>query len=151
MITQDKNHIPPPRMPHWFSRQSYRSLTGNRQRHSERITCRKPLQWFLNVWDNVPMNLKYVCQQYFTCMCLNSVFSFLLNIYYLSLHQYYMLNSVFSSFKHIIFSITSILYIYCMLVREIFIFPEPACYKCFIILNETKKTHTCKILLANIF
>ena len=25
--------------------------------------------WFLNVRDNVPMNLKYVCQQYFTCMC----------------------------------------------------------------------------------
>jgi hypothetical protein len=25
--------------------------------------------WFLNVWDNVPMDLKYVCQQYFTCMC----------------------------------------------------------------------------------
>jgi hypothetical protein len=24
--------------------------------------------WFLNVWDNVPMDLKYVCQQYFTCM-----------------------------------------------------------------------------------
>ena len=31
----------------------------------------------------------------------------------------------------------------------IFIFPEPACYKCFIIPNETKKTHTCKILLAS--
>jgi hypothetical protein len=25
--------------------------------------------WFLNVWDNVPMYLKDVCQQYFTCMC----------------------------------------------------------------------------------
>jgi hypothetical protein len=24
---------------------------------------------FLNVWDNVPIDLKYVCQQYFTCMC----------------------------------------------------------------------------------
>ena len=22
--------------------------------------------WFLNVWDNVPMNLKYACQQYFS-------------------------------------------------------------------------------------
>ena len=33
----------------------------------------------------------------------------------------------------------------------IFIFPEPACYKCVITPNETKKTHTCKILLANIF
>ena len=30
-------------------------------------------------------------------------------------------------------------------------FPEPACYKCFIIPNEPKKTHTWKILLANIF
>jgi hypothetical protein len=38
-----------------------------------------------------------------------------------------------------------------VLVGEyIFIFPEPACYKCFIIPNEIKKTHTCKILLANI-
>ena len=25
--------------------------------------------WFLNVWDNVPMDIKYVCQKYFTCMC----------------------------------------------------------------------------------
>ena len=25
--------------------------------------------WFLNVWDNVPMDLNYACQQYFTCMC----------------------------------------------------------------------------------
>jgi hypothetical protein len=49
-----------------FPRQSYRSLTGKRQRHSERITCKRPLQWFLNVWDNVLMDLKYVCQQYFT-------------------------------------------------------------------------------------
>ena len=32
-----------------------------------------------------------------------------------------------------------------------FIFPVPACYKCFIILNETKKAQICKILLANIF
>ena len=69
MITQDKNHIPPPRKPRGFSHQSYRSLTGKRQRHSERITCRRPLQWFLNVWDNVPMDLKYACQQYFTYMC----------------------------------------------------------------------------------
>jgi len=39
-----------------------------------------------------------------------------------------------------------------ILVDEyIFIFPVPACYKCFIISNETKKTHICKILLANIF
>ena len=38
-----------------------------------------------------------------------------------------------------------------LVAESIFIFPEPACYKCFIIPNETKKTHTCKILLANIF
>jgi hypothetical protein len=25
--------------------------------------------WFLNISDNVPMDLKYVCQQYFTYMC----------------------------------------------------------------------------------
>jgi hypothetical protein len=31
-----------------------------------------------------------------------------------------------------------------------FIFPKPACYKCFTIPHETKKTHTCKILLASI-
>jgi hypothetical protein len=35
--------------------------------------------------------------------------------------------------------------------ENVLIFPEPACYQCFIIPNETKKTHTCKILLANIF
>jgi hypothetical protein len=76
VITQSKNHIPwntnhisPSRMPRGFSRQSYRSLTGKLQRHSERISCRRPLQWFLNVWDNVPMDLEYVCQQYFICMC----------------------------------------------------------------------------------
>jgi hypothetical protein len=45
-----------------FPHQSYHSLTGKHQRHSERITCRRPLP----SWDNVPMDLKYVCQQYFT-------------------------------------------------------------------------------------
>jgi hypothetical protein len=69
-ISWNKNHIPPPRKPCRFSRQSYRSLTGKRQRQSECITCRRPLQWPQpKSWDNVPMNLKYVCQQYFTCMC----------------------------------------------------------------------------------
>ena len=88
----------------------------------------------------------------------------------------------FLSFAHCIYILNilfyRILYIHCMLVREIwkcihprvsyslratpegkmrlvgeyiFIFPEPACYECFIIPNETKKTYTCKILLANIF
>jgi hypothetical protein len=77
VITQDKNHIPwnknhipSPRKPRGFSRHSYHSLTGKRQRHSERITCRRPLQWSQpKSWDNVPLDLKYVCQQYFTCMC----------------------------------------------------------------------------------
>ena len=52
-ISWNKNHIPPPRKPRGFSRQSYRSLTEKRQRHSERITCVRPLQW----------------PHYFTCMC----------------------------------------------------------------------------------
>ena len=43
VIGQDKNHIPPPRKPRGFTRQSYRSLTGKRQRHSERITRKRPL------------------------------------------------------------------------------------------------------------
>ena len=82
MITQDTNHIPwnkyhipPLRKPRGSSRQSYRSLTGKRQRHSERITHHLQAtvtmllwMWFLNVWDNVSMDLTYVCQQYFTCM-----------------------------------------------------------------------------------
>ena len=39
-----------------------------------------------------------------------------------------------------------------ILVGEyIFIFPEPVYYKCFIIPNETKKTHIFQILLASIF
>ena len=70
--TQDKNHIPwnknripPPRTLRGFSRQSYRSLTGKCQRQSERIIC----IWCLNIRDNVLMDLKYACQQYFTYMC----------------------------------------------------------------------------------
>jgi hypothetical protein len=61
-IPWNKNHIPHPRKP--------------RQRHPERINFRRPLQWphplwmwLLNVWGNVPMDLEYVCQQYFVCMC----------------------------------------------------------------------------------
>jgi hypothetical protein len=69
-IPWNKYHIPPLRKPRGFSRQSYRSSTGKCQRHSERITCRRPLQWALNVWDNVPMDLEYVFQQYFTCTCM---------------------------------------------------------------------------------
>ena len=70
-IPWNKNHIPPTLKPHGYYCQSYRSLTGKRQRHSERIICRRRLQWMwlLNVWDNVPVEFKYICQQYFTCMC----------------------------------------------------------------------------------
>jgi hypothetical protein len=68
VITQDKdhiNHIPPLPKPSGFSRQIYRSFTGKRRRHSERIIT----MWFLNIWDNIPIDLKYVSQQYFTYMC----------------------------------------------------------------------------------
>jgi len=44
-IPWNKNHIPSPRKPSRFSHQSYRSLIGKRQRHSERITCMRPIQW----------------------------------------------------------------------------------------------------------
>ena len=76
LIPWNKNHIPPPRKPHRFSHQIYRSLTGKHERHSEHITLGYWFwislllwMWFLNVWDNVPMDLQYVCQQYFTCIC----------------------------------------------------------------------------------
>ena len=54
------------------------SLAGHRYNgHSRKaLTCpirgRNSLllrMWFLNVWDNVPMDLEYACQQYFTYMC----------------------------------------------------------------------------------
>ena len=39
-------------------------------RNSERIILQATVtMWFLNIWDNVPMDLEYVCQQYFTYMC----------------------------------------------------------------------------------
>jgi hypothetical protein len=44
-----QNHIPPPLKPRGFSRQSCHSLTGKRQRHSERINCRRPLQVVVDV------------------------------------------------------------------------------------------------------
>ena len=81
MITQDKNHIPwnkyhisPSRKPRGFSRQSYRSFDRKTSEalgthHLQATVTMLLWMWFLNVWDNVPMDLKYVCQQYFTCMC----------------------------------------------------------------------------------
>ena len=39
-------------------------------RNSEHIILQATVtMWFLNIWDNVPMDLKYVYQQYFTYMC----------------------------------------------------------------------------------
>jgi hypothetical protein len=67
-ITRNKNHIPPPRKPRRFSRQSYRSLTGKRQRHSEHITCRRPLQFVVDVVFKC-LRQRSNGQQYFTCMC----------------------------------------------------------------------------------
>ena len=67
-IPWNKNHIPPPRKPHRFSHQSYCSLTGKRQRHSERITCRRPLQFVVDVVFKC-LRQHSNGQQYFTCMC----------------------------------------------------------------------------------
>ena len=80
MITQDKNHIPwnknhipPPRKPRWFSPPDLsffdRKTSEALGTHHLQETVTMLWMWFLNVWDNVPMDLKYVCQQYFTCMC----------------------------------------------------------------------------------
>jgi hypothetical protein len=77
VITHDKNHIPrnkyhipPLRKPRTFSRRCYRSLSEPLGTHHLQATATMLLwMWFLNVWDNVPMDLKYVCKQYFTCMC----------------------------------------------------------------------------------
>jgi hypothetical protein len=132
VITQDKNHIPPPRKPRGFSHQSYRSLTGKRQRHSERITCRRPLQWFLNVWDNVPMDLKYACQQYFTYMCFLGFIPYNKTFIACGFRKY---ENVFTHEYHIPLG-PRVSYSprpegNMILVGEyIFIFPEPACNKC---------------------
>jgi hypothetical protein len=63
--------------------QSYRSLTGKYQRHSERITCRRPLQFVVDV--------------VFKCLR----------------HKDNEFNIIFDEIVEVI------LYIYCMLVREI--------------------------------
>jgi hypothetical protein len=70
VITQDKNHIlwnknhiPPHRVfPSELSFFDWKT--------SETLGTHHLLwMWFLNVWDNIPMDSKYVCQQYFTCTC----------------------------------------------------------------------------------
>jgi hypothetical protein len=74
--------------------------------------------WFLNIWDNVPMDLKYVCQQYFTYMC------------FLGFIRYNktLIANLFLKIDHR----CAILYIYCMLVREIWkcIHPRGIWYSC---------------------
>jgi hypothetical protein len=45
------------------------NVRGTRNTSLADDRCNLLWMWFLNVWDNVPMDLKYVCQQYFTCMC----------------------------------------------------------------------------------
>ena len=65
-IPWNKNHIPPPRKPRWFSRQSYRSLIGKRQKHSERIIC-----------YNVVVNVVFKCLRQRSNglkICLSAVF-----------------------------------------------------------------------------
>ena len=85
--------------------------------------------WFLNVWDNVPIDLNSVCKQYFTCMC------FLGFIWYnktfiacrfrkyenLFTHEYYITPRALPSGNMI------------LLGESIFIFPSPACNKCIIL------------------
>jgi hypothetical protein len=54
--------------------------------------------WLLNVWDNVPMNLKYACQQYFTSMCFLGFISynktFILCIKECSLGKYHTITDI---------------------------------------------------------
>ena len=71
MITQDKNHIPwntnhiPARVIVLWQE----NVRGTRNASLADDRYNLLWMWFLNVWDNVPMDLKYAYQQYFTCMC----------------------------------------------------------------------------------
>jgi hypothetical protein len=73
VITQDKNHIPWNKNhipPSEASQVFPPELSFFDRKMSESLEMHHLLwMWFLNVWENVPMYLKYVCQQYFTCMC----------------------------------------------------------------------------------
>jgi hypothetical protein len=79
VITHDKNHIPwnkyhipPPRKPRmffptelsFFDRKTSEALGAH---HLQATVTMLLWMRFLNVWDNVPLDLKYDCQQYFTC------------------------------------------------------------------------------------
>jgi hypothetical protein len=79
---------------------------------------------FLNIWDNIPMDLKYVSQQYFTCMC------FLGFIWY---NKTFMRVQEIWKFIHprVSYSPRALPSVNMILLGEyIFIFPSPACNKC---------------------
>ena len=88
MITQDKNHISwnkkasrvfSPELSFFDSKTSEALGTHHLQATvtMARLFSLGYWSWiflllwirFLNIWDNVPMDLEYVCQQYFTYMC----------------------------------------------------------------------------------
>jgi hypothetical protein len=65
-IPWNKNHIPPPRVfPLELSFIDRKTSVALGTHHLQATVT----MWFLNIWDNVPMDLKYACQQYFTYMC----------------------------------------------------------------------------------
>jgi hypothetical protein len=72
-IPWNKNHIPPPRKPRGLFRQSYRSLTGKRRgtRNASLEGDRYNLlwNWFLNVWDNVRLDLYMFASSILHAMC----------------------------------------------------------------------------------
>ena len=64
-IPWNKNHIPPPRIfPPELSFFDRKTSEAFGMHHLQATIT----MWSLNIWDNVPMDLKYVCQQYFTYM-----------------------------------------------------------------------------------
>jgi hypothetical protein len=95
-------------------------------------------------------NNKYyhVCQQYFKCMSFLGFIRYNKTFIACGFRKY---ENVFTHEYHIPPGRCPQGIWYSCVNKFIFIFSEPACYKCFIIPNETKKTHTFKILLANIF
>jgi hypothetical protein len=120
VITQDKNHIPwnknhipPPRKPCRFSCQSYRSLTGKRQRHLERITCRRPLQFVVDVVFKC-LRQRSNGQQYFTCRCFLGFIRYNKTFIACGFRKY---ENLFTHEYHIPWG-------------QLFIFPSPACNKC---------------------
>ena len=82
----------------------------------------------LNVWNNVPMNLKYVCQQYFTC--------------FLGFIRYNktFIACGFRKYEHLLFIHRRVSYStlalpsgnMILLGEYICIFPSPVCNKCII-------------------